>query len=88
MIELTPKQSAAFWERVDQSPGPDACWPWLGKTVDGYGRVAASDACAREGCGHAATAHDEGDWTCDDCDCEEYLAPSPATEAERRGGER
>lgn len=29
-----------FWDRVDKSGGPDACWPWLGrKTPDGYGRL-------------------------------------------------
>ena len=25
--------------RVDRSGGPDACWPWTGGTVDGYGRI-------------------------------------------------
>lgn len=28
-----------FWSRVDQSAGPDACWPWLGAVNrKGYGR--------------------------------------------------
>lgn len=28
-----------FWERVDQSGGPDACWLWMGpQTHQGYGR--------------------------------------------------
>ena len=28
-----------FWARVDQSGGPDACWPWTGNTIRaGYGR--------------------------------------------------
>lgn len=28
-----------FWRLVDQSGGPDACWPWLGKTAGkGYGK--------------------------------------------------
>src|SRR2546423_9813352 len=28
-----------FWAKVDQSGGPDACWPWLGKPErTGYGR--------------------------------------------------
>lgn len=29
-----------FWNWVDQSAGPDACWPWLGKRHghEGYGR--------------------------------------------------
>ena len=27
-----------FWPKVDQSAGPDACWPWLANvTWDGYG---------------------------------------------------
>lgn len=29
-----------FWAKVDQSGGPDACWPWIGaKGGDGYGSV-------------------------------------------------
>ena len=29
-----------FWARIDQSGGPDACWPWLGsKHKSGYGQV-------------------------------------------------
>ena len=29
-----------FWARVDQSGGPDACWPWMGgKNSRGYGQV-------------------------------------------------
>jgi len=28
-----------YWEKVDQSAGPDACWPWTGaRLADGYGR--------------------------------------------------
>lgn len=26
-----------LWYRVDKSGGPDACWPWLGATSNGYG---------------------------------------------------
>ena len=27
-----------FWDRVDRSGGPDACWPWMGaRTNKGYG---------------------------------------------------
>jgi hypothetical protein len=35
------KQNEArrFWSKVDQSKGPEACWPWLaGLDKDGYGR--------------------------------------------------
>lgn len=29
-----------FWNRVDQSGGPDACWPFIGAAgTDGYGIV-------------------------------------------------
>ena len=27
-----------FWTKVDQTAGPDACWPWLGSRSRGYGR--------------------------------------------------
>lgn len=31
-----------FWEKVDQSGGPDACWPWTAYIrADGYGEFAA-----------------------------------------------
>lgn len=34
---MTPEK---FWSLVDQSAGPDACWPWLaGTSTAGYGRV-------------------------------------------------
>lgn len=26
-----------FWARVDRSGGPDACWPWTGKSTMRYG---------------------------------------------------
>lgn len=33
------KHANRFWEKVDKSGGPDACWPWLaGCTPDGYGK--------------------------------------------------
>jgi hypothetical protein len=30
-----------FWPRVDRSGGPDACWPWIGKSRHkfGYGTI-------------------------------------------------
>lgn len=35
------QQLAHFWDNVDQSGGPDACWPWMGGRLIGklnYGR--------------------------------------------------
>lgn len=33
-----------FWEKVDKSGGPDACWPWLGgQYPSGYGKIRGSD---------------------------------------------
>src|SRR5215475_11126927 len=35
--------SRAIWQRVDQSAGPDACWPWQGYCDrHGYGRIELS----------------------------------------------
>lgn len=32
-------EAARFWVQVDQSGGPDACWPWLGyRSPLGYGK--------------------------------------------------
>jgi hypothetical protein len=28
-----------FWSYVDRSAGDDACWPWMGGTSNGYGKV-------------------------------------------------
>lgn len=28
-----------LWSRIEKSGGQDACWPWLGYTVKGYGRL-------------------------------------------------
>ena len=37
---LTPEQIERFWSHVDQSGGPDACWPWqLSCDRIGYGSV-------------------------------------------------
>lgn len=33
--EYTPKQIALFWKKVDQSAGPDGCWPWIGTIYTG-----------------------------------------------------
>ena len=33
-----PTVEERFWEKVDKSGGPDACWPWLAAFFDdGYG---------------------------------------------------
>lgn len=34
--EYTPKDIQRFWNKVDQSGGPDACWIWQG-CRDGFG---------------------------------------------------
>lgn len=36
---LPPKVIARCWKWVDQSGGPDACWPWTGAKSNGYGRI-------------------------------------------------
>jgi hypothetical protein len=34
------KQNSDFWDKVDQSGGPDACWPWtLSLDSKGYGQL-------------------------------------------------
>lgn len=40
-MSLAPVPVAVrFWEKVDRSGGPDACWPWTKYCdPDGYGRV-------------------------------------------------
>lgn len=38
--DANARLAARFWSHVDQSGGPDACWPWLGaRNEDGYGLV-------------------------------------------------
>lgn len=38
-----PGLAERFWKHVDQSGGPDACWPWTGATVGpGYGLFSMS----------------------------------------------
>src|SRR5215475_890037 len=33
-----------FWQRVDQSAGPDACWLWMGPRMwNGYGKATHED---------------------------------------------
>jgi len=40
-MKKTPEER--FWEKVDKSGGPDACWPWKAGTVHGYGQFALAD---------------------------------------------
>ena len=36
--DIDPGMIARFWAKVDQSGGPDACWPWMGgRKAKGYG---------------------------------------------------
>lgn len=38
ILGMTPADIERFWSRVDQSGGPDACWPWTaGRFNSGYG---------------------------------------------------
>lgn len=38
-IDLTPRQVELFWQKVDRSGGPDACWLWTASCVKGgYGQ--------------------------------------------------
>lgn len=40
MRNLTDKQIARFWAKVDTTGGPDACWPWKAShKAAGYGQV-------------------------------------------------
>lgn len=39
-IASTPDLVRRFWSKVDQSGGPESCWPWKGKTQNGgYGVI-------------------------------------------------
>jgi len=52
-------QSAArFWDRIDRSGGPEACWPWMGakRTLSRYGAGAYGIFRRR---GHVVYAHRE-----------------------------
>lgn len=38
-----PTWQQRMWARIDQSGGPDACWPWTGyRKPTGYGRLSAN----------------------------------------------
>lgn len=79
-----------FYAKVDQSGGPDACWPWLGaKDWDGYGkfrfegkvRPAANVALHLES-GIPIDSICEGRHTCDITDCCNPSHIVPGTHAE------
>ena len=36
---MRSRGSDDFWEKVDKTGGPDACWPWTGSMTNGYGRI-------------------------------------------------
>ena len=41
-IDIRPRRALAerFWEKVDRSAGPDACWPWTANRLpSGYGLI-------------------------------------------------
>lgn len=43
-MELSQKDIARFWSKVDKSAGSDGCWVWKTRTDrDGYGRFCAND---------------------------------------------
>lgn len=43
-VNLTPRQLANFWRKVDKSAGPDGCWIWKAyKDPNGYGRCGVAD---------------------------------------------
>lgn len=46
----TRPMSERFWEKVDRSGGPDACWLWCASLRQGYGQFAIAR-------GHITTAH-------------------------------
>jgi hypothetical protein len=40
----TDADTARFWEKVDRSGGPEACWPWTAATArNGYGTIRWTD---------------------------------------------
>lgn len=35
--EFDAENTEHFWKKVDESGGPDSCWPWMGNRSRGYG---------------------------------------------------
>lgn len=51
MSDLSDRDVARFWSKVDRAAGPDACWPWTGNTDrDGYGTLGRSGRAHRVAC--------------------------------------
>ncbi len=51
MAKSKPRGTLAerFWAKVDQSGGPDACWPWTGyRLPGGYGQIGEGPAGGRK----------------------------------------
>ena len=47
-MDLTEKQIAYFWERVDKTGGEDACWNWTFSCfTNGYGRASYNNKSRR-----------------------------------------
>jgi hypothetical protein len=69
---MRAKRVIAFWQNVDQSAGPEACWPWTGSRKDsGYGRLCFDrhQQNAHRVAYQLATGHDPGDLiVCHSCD--------------------
>lgn len=42
MVHRSLPTEERFWANVDKGGGPEACWPWLGRTHQGYGRSSLS----------------------------------------------
>lgn len=39
IFPMASTRAKLFWAKVDQSPGPDGCWPWIAsRHYHGYGR--------------------------------------------------
>lgn len=71
-IPLGDKDIARFWAKVDQSAGPDGCWPWLGGCDrKGYGLFFAGGRKFRAARLALALAGQEptgGQFACHHCD--------------------
>jgi len=75
-----------FWPMVDQSGGPDACWPWMGKRDEhGYGRYSENGLTHREAYARTYGHIPDGLDMCHHCDNPPCCNPShlfPGTAAD------